>query len=95
MLTAQNVVKFALGHVTLSSRAALKLVRDIHIEPALQLHTSGDWGYQDMALWAANDQALLRGDEIRSVFHTSNGIGFVIITNLKQNRTLVLLSDEL
>src|SRR5205823_11870512 len=46
----------------------------------LQKHLNGDWGNLDAEDKAANDQALLDGSRLLSVFHTLKGVKLYALT---------------
>jgi hypothetical protein len=62
-------VSFSLGHISITP-SALAALRRHGIEPTtlLDRHTSGDWGDIDEEDQGRNDQALVTGDRLLSVY---------------------------
>lgn len=56
-------------------------------------HASGDWGDADEAVRKANDQALIDGGRITSVYHP-NGRRVWVVTEADRSRTVVMLPHE-
>ena len=85
--------KFSLGRVV-ATPGALAKVPDDEIQSALSRHHHGDWGEVCKADWQANEQGLVEGDRLLSVFRTKAGVRFYIITEHDRSATTVLLPDE-
>src|SRR3954452_10535770 len=65
----------------------------------LQRHLQGDWGEVDAEDWKLNDQALLDGSRILSVYTTLKGVRLYVLTEAvgddgHRASTCVLLPDE-
>jgi|SRR6516165_5837289 hypothetical protein len=65
----------------------------------LARHVAGDWGDVDEEDWALNDQALVDGSRLLSVYRTLRGVRLYVITEATDdagNRaaTTILLPDE-
>lgn len=85
--------KFELGH-TVITPSALAALNFTDIVPALRRHVSGDWGSVCPEDAMENEQALLRGHRILSVYTASSGQVFWIITEADRSTTTVLLPDD-
>lgn len=85
--------KFSLGQtfITVGARDSLD-AEDILI--ALRKHVSGNWGDCKADDRAANDQSVLDGSRIFSVYHDRFGAKFWIITEADRSATTILLPSE-
>jgi len=72
----------------------LEEVSAAEIQRALQRHLSGDWGDCEPKDAAANDLAVTEGTRLFSVYHSSSGTKFWIITEADRSATTVLLPDD-
>jgi hypothetical protein len=61
---------------------------------ALERHAAGDWGLVDQATWEQNDQAMRNGKRLSSVYQSSAGQRFWIITEANRSTTTVLLPED-
>lgn len=61
---------------------------------AFQRHLQCDWGSVSAGDWAKNEQALQNGNRLFSVYHSSEGQKFWIITEADRSATTVLLPEE-
>lgn len=61
---------------------------------ALRRHVQGDWGDVGQEDWQANEQALVNGSRLFSVYFASNGEKFWIITEADRSSTTMLLPSE-
>lgn len=84
--------KFKLDHIVSTLNALSRLTNE-EILRAIQRHHAGDWGDVGEHDRAANDQALIDGTRILSVYHTSNGTKFWLITEAGRP-TMVLLPED-
>ena len=57
-------------------------------------HHVGCWGDVCEEDAAANDQALIDGERIFSVYHTAKGVKLYVITEADRSSTCILLSSE-
>ena len=57
-------------------------------------HIAGDWGDVNAEDWRANEESLLRGERLLSVYRMSNGTKFWIITEWDRSVTTFLLPEE-
>jgi hypothetical protein len=84
---------FPLGQVVVTP-AALELLSQEELSRALNRHRQGDWGECDRADAAANDQALVDGTRLLSVYRTPSGRTFWILTAADRSVTTLLLPEE-
>jgi hypothetical protein len=84
---------FRLGRI-LSTPNALAQVQNSDILSALQRHQAGDWGDVDSHDRQANDRALVEGTRLFSVYHSSSGSKFWIITEADRRSTTVLMPED-
>lgn len=89
----QGRARFSLGR-TLSTPGALAALTGEEMFGALRRHATGDWGDCSAEDAAANDQALLDGSRVFSVYHTESGLKFWVITEADRSATTVLLPEE-
>lgn len=85
--------KFPLGQ-TVVTHTALAVLPAQDVAAALDRHRSGDWGDVDKADHRANEHALKHGERLVSVYHTSAGGKFYIITEWDRSLTTVLLPED-
>jgi len=84
---------FGLGQRLMTPGAWNKLDPE-DIISALKRHSTGDWGDCSKDDREANDQALIEGSRIFSVYHDRFGVRFWIITEADRSATTVLLPSE-
>src|ERR1043165_5629204 len=82
--------KFPLGRLVITS-AALETLPIDDVENAVRKHASGDWGELEDEDQAANEQALVTGLRLFSVYRTACGIRFYIITEWDSSVHTILL----
>lgn len=85
--------KFNLGR-TVMTRAASVVLTQADVMGALLRHARGDWGDIDPADEGLNDQALIDGERLLSVYAASDGTRFWVITEHDRSATTVLLPDD-
>jgi hypothetical protein len=85
--------KFELGAL-LVTPAAKEVIPYHEILQAVSRHVTGDWGDVSKEDAKLNDQALKEGGRLFSVYTSSNGIRFYVITEADRSVTTVLLPDE-
>ncbi|MDR3560785.1 MAG: hypothetical protein P4N59_05000 [Negativicutes bacterium] len=85
--------KFRLGRIVSTPGALARLTQE-DILLGIQRHQAGDWGDLDNEDRQANDQALVNGTRILSVFHAVNGTTFWLITEADRAVTTVLLPED-
>lgn len=84
---------FSLGR-TLMTRGALAELTALDVRNAIGRHMRGDWGIVCADDRYANDRALVHEGRLLSVYESSNGKKFWIITEWDRSATTVLLPDE-
>ena len=84
---------FKLGDIFVTP-GALEVILKEDINLALQKHANGDWGEVCKEDWELNDEALELGYRILSVYTSSNGVKFWIITEADRSATTILLPEE-
>jgi len=81
------------GQIVVTRNAANELPKSVMLI-ALARHCSGDWGDVCAEDWQANDEATEIGNRLLSVYHTSDGFVFWIITEWDRSVTTILLPDD-
>ncbi len=84
---------FRPGRFMVAARASDSLPPD-EIATALGKHLAGDWGDVCEEDRQANEESLKDGLRLLSVYHTSDGTKFWIITEADRSATTVLLPEE-
>src|SRR5476651_492400 len=87
------VAKFRLGRIV-STPNALESITQDDILTAIGRHQSGDWGDVCAEDRKANDESLVDGTRILSVYHAANGTKFWLITEADRSVTTVLLPED-
>lgn len=85
--------KFPLGQVC-STPGALEAIPPEEMLAALGRHASGDWGECSSDDAAENELSLKEGFRLLSVYTTTAGTKFWIITEADRSVTTVLLPEE-
>ena len=85
--------RFPLGRLV-ATPGALARVPQHAITTALARHLCGDWGDVDPEDRLANEDSLVQGLRLLSVYHTANRIKFWIITEADRSVTTVLLPED-
>lgn len=93
MVAFPATAKFSLGTVVATPNAIAAIPRDQIIQ-ALRRHQSGDWGTVCPGDWRANDDALVDGSRVLSVYSITNGLKFWIITEADRSVTTILLPED-
>ncbi len=84
---------FPLGQVVITAQASRELVpEDVHA--ALARHARGDWGDTHPEDAGLNDDALVHGGRLLSVYQDRNGTTFWIITEADRSVTTALLPED-
>ena len=86
-------MEYMLGRVSATSNA-LKRLNGRCVSYGLSRHTRYDWGDICKSDWELNDQALIDGDRIVSVYHDINNEKFYIITEADRSATTILLPED-
>jgi hypothetical protein len=87
------VAKFRMGRIV-STPNALESITQDDILTAIGRHQSGDWGDVCDEDRKANDESLVDGTRILSVYHAANGTKFWLITEADRSVTTVLLPED-
>ena len=90
---ALNNYKFPLGSIYFTTNAADTL-NNADAMNALQRHEYGDWGECILEDRQSNDDALLYGDRLFSVYWDRNDVKFWIITEADRSSTTILLPED-
>lgn len=88
-----TAARFPLGRVVATPNALNTLTPD-DILSGLSRHVTGDWGEIDAEDRQANETALIEGTRPVSVYCSSNGLKFWIITEADRSATTVLLPED-
>lgn len=84
---------FPLGRTVITTNAQ-NVLTDSDIENALNRHQSGDWGELCEEDKQVNEEALKDGDRILSVYISSGGKRFWVITEADRSCTTVLMPED-
>lgn len=84
---------FRLGNIVASASAMFELTHEEMVS-GLRRHQSGDWGDLLSHDQAENTSALLEGRRIMSLYTTTKGKKFWIITEADRSLTTVLLPED-
>lgn len=85
--------QFPLGETVITANAKATLP-ELDVMLALQRHHSGDWGDVCKEDRQENENALLVAERLFSVYHTTAGTQFWIITERDRSVTTVLLPED-
>jgi len=89
----RTIPKFSSGQILITA-AAHEQLNASDVQAALRRHLAGDWGDCKQEDASANEDSLLHGDRLLSVYQTANGTKFWIITEADRSATTVLLPDN-
>lgn len=87
------IALFRIGHLVATPNA-LDRIPNEDIMRAIQRHMAGDWGDVDDHDRQANDSALIQGSRLLSVYRSSAGERFWIITESDRLATTILLPED-
>lgn len=93
MPSTNNSRRFTPGRL-LATPGAIDAVAYHELMNAFHRHLRCDWGDTCDHDRALNDQALLSGDRLFSVYHSAEGRKFWIITESDRSATTILLPEE-
>ena len=85
--------RFELGRLCITPGAA----KDVPAQEVLQAvarHATGDWGLLTLHDWQQNEDALRHGSRLVSVYRSSTGQRFYVITEALRDLTTVLLPED-
>jgi hypothetical protein len=87
--------KFELGKPVITP-GAFDAIMKSNAEPAefLHRHGTGDWGIAGKEDWEWNDQAVINGTRIFSVYTLDDDSVIWVITEASRETTTILLPDE-
>ena len=85
--------KFRLGHIVSTPNALARLTQE-DILHGIQRHQAGDWGELNEKDRQANDQALVNGTRILSVYRAANGTKFWLITEPDRSSSCIMLPED-
>jgi hypothetical protein len=88
-----HFARFRLGRIVATPNALSQLGQP-DILTAIQRHQAGDWGEVCPEDRAANDRALAEGARLLSVYHTTTGVRFWLITEADRSVTTVLMPED-
>lgn len=90
---SDSTARFTLGQIVATAGvSALVEAKKIPLLEYLQRHQSGDWG--DLEDQQDNEDALVCGGQLLSVYMLETGIEIWIITEADRSVTTILLPDE-
>lgn len=92
-MISTNTIKFSSGEIVVTANAMSKLSAQ-EIARGLSRHLFGDWGEVCDDDWESNDEALQNGNRLHSVYSTSEGVTFWIITECDRSVTTILLPED-
>ena len=84
---------FPLGQVVVTTCAACKL-NPVDVKAAIGRHARGDWGDLEPADWQVNDQRVVSGGPLASIYKDAKGKRFYVLTESDRSVTTVLLPEE-
>lgn len=87
------LAKFRLGRIVATPNALAQLTQD-DILLGIQRHQGGHWGDVGEEDRQANELALKHGTRLLSVYHSTSGVKFWIITEADRSATTVLLPED-
>jgi len=88
-----STVKFPLGRL-LATRTAASIISPADVAEAIRRHSYGDWGEVCKEDRAENEFSLEHGFRIMSIYTSSDGVRFWIITEADRSSTTVLLPED-
>jgi hypothetical protein len=90
-----NKPKFELGQIVATPGALAALGQSNESAATfIRQHHNGVWGDICEEDLAANERALIDGERILSVYHTSKGEKLYVITEADRSSTCILLPEE-
>ena len=94
-MNTKNVptAKFRCGQLVSTPNALNHLAQDA-ILAGIARHQAGDWGDVSEEDRQANDQSLVEGTRLLSVYYAANGTKFWIITEADRSVTTILLPED-
>lgn len=90
---ATRPLPFNLGRLSVTANV-ISALPPLEVAAALARHARGDWGTLSAEDHAANERALVNGDRLLSVYQTSGGEKFYVITERDRSVTTILLPED-
>ena len=87
------IAKFRIGRIVTTPHALKTLCED-DIHKGIARHQAGDWGDVTEAHRRANEEALIEGARLWSVYCSAKGMKFWIITEADRSSTCVLMPED-
>jgi len=91
--TTVSTAKFPLGQLVATPNALNRLTQDDTLSGIIR-HQAGDWGDIGEDDRKENDLSLEKGFRLFSVYHTTKGVKFWIITEADRSATTVLMPED-
>ena len=88
-----SIAKFRIGRIVATPNA-LDVISNQDIWKGISRHQSGDWGDMDEHDRQENESSLKEGLRLFSVYHSTAGVKFWIITEADRSVTTVLLPED-
>ena len=92
-LRVTRTPRFELGRLCITASAA-QAVPTEEVLRAVARHATGDWGLLCPQDWQQNEEALRQGGRLLSVYRSSTGHRFYVITESPRHQTTVLLPED-
>lgn len=80
--------------VIVATPNALRILNESDISTALARHLTGDWGEQFAHDWQLNEEALKEGEGLHSIYRTTAGTIFWIMTEWDRSCTTILMPSD-
>jgi len=93
MEDVNHLALFPLGRIVMTKGVHLTIAAEESLD-ALLMHAQGNWGDVCDEDRHSNEDAIVRGFRLFSVYHSSDNLKFWIITEADRSYTTVLLPEE-
>jgi hypothetical protein len=93
MIGIDPVPLFPLGSIVITPGAVATLDQ-ASVKLAIAKHAAGDWGILGADDRRRNDETVLNGGTLASIYQDSRGKKFYVLTESDRTRTSVLLPEE-
>jgi len=87
------IAKFRLGRIVATAHV-LEVIPRGDITAAITRHQAGDWGEMDEEDRQANERALVENTRLLSIYRSTKGRKFYLITEADRRMTTVLLPED-
>jgi len=84
---------FSSGLIVVTVKAH-RILNESDISTALARHLTGDWGEQFAHDWRVNEEALKEGERLHSIYRTTAGTVFWIMTEWDRSYTTILMPTD-